>query len=65
MSNMHKTQKKEEEDNDYDSDDDDEEEDQSKTPHLECARIKHQGCVNRIRVSSAALCMKCVHCVFM
>jgi ribosome assembly protein RRB1 len=56
MSNMHKTQKeKEEEESDEDSDDDDaddnEEEAQSKTPLLECARIKHQGCVNRIRVS--------------
>jgi ribosome assembly protein RRB1 len=53
MSNMHKTQKeKEEEESDEDSDDDDDEEEaQSKTPNLECARIKHQGCVNRIRVS--------------
>lgn len=52
MSNMHKTQKNEEEDDDEeDSDDNDDEEDESKTPHLECARIKHQGCVNRIRVS--------------
>jgi ribosome assembly protein RRB1 len=52
MSNMHKTQKNVEKGGDEeesDSDDDDEEE--SKTPHLECARIKHQGCVNRIRVS--------------
>jgi ribosome assembly protein RRB1 len=51
MSNMHKTQKaKEEKEDDEDSDDDDDD-DESKTPHLECARIKHQGCVNRIRVS--------------
>jgi ribosome assembly protein RRB1 len=53
---MHKTQKKVEKDDDddeeeSDSDDDDGEEDEAKTPHLECARIKHQGCVNRIRVS--------------
>jgi ribosome assembly protein RRB1 len=48
MSNMHKTQKEKEEDDDVSDDD---EEDQSKTPHLECARIKHQGCVNRLRVS--------------
>jgi hypothetical protein len=57
MSNMHKTQKEKAEDNDEDSDndddddDDDDEDDENKTPYLECARIKHQGCVNRIRVS--------------
>jgi ribosome assembly protein RRB1 len=58
MSNMHKTQTEkkeedsdEEDDDDDNDDDDDKEEAQSKTPHLECARIKHQGCVNRIRVS--------------
>jgi ribosome assembly protein RRB1 len=54
MSNMHKTQKSEEgddEDDDEDEDSDDDEADESKTPRLECARIKHQGCVNRIRVS--------------
>ncbi|PNF41437.1 hypothetical protein B7P43_G13794 [Cryptotermes secundus] len=54
MSNMHKTQKEKKEDesdegSDDDDDDDDDEEAQNKTPHLECARIKHQGCVNRIR----------------
>jgi ribosome assembly protein RRB1 len=56
MSNLHKTQKNIEKDGDDDDDDesdsdDDDEEDETKTPHLECARIKHQGCVNRIRVS--------------
>jgi len=56
MSNLHKTQKNIEKDDDDDDDDesdsdDDDEEDETKTPHLECARIKHQGCVNRIRVS--------------
>jgi ribosome assembly protein RRB1 len=57
MSNMHKTQKNVEKDDDDDDDDegsdsgDDTEEDRTKTPHLECAQIKHQGCVNRIRVS--------------
>jgi ribosome assembly protein RRB1 len=54
MSNMHKTQKNVEKDDDEDesdSDDDDNDQDETKTPHLECARIKHQGCVNRIRVS--------------
>lgn len=55
MSNMHKTQKNVEKDDDDDdeeeSDSDDDDEDGTKTPHLECARIKHQGCVNRIRVS--------------
>jgi ribosome assembly protein RRB1 len=51
MSNMHKTQKEKEDDDDDDSDDEDNDDDENKTPHLECARIKHQGCVNRIRVS--------------
>ena len=55
MSNMHKTQKTvekdDEEESDSDDDDNDDNEDGTKTPHLECARIKHQGCVNRIRVS--------------
>lgn len=50
MSNMHKIQKNEHDEDDSD-DDDDEDEDESKIAHLECARIKHQGCVNRIRVS--------------
>ncbi|PSN33443.1 Glutamate-rich WD repeat-containing protein 1 [Blattella germanica] len=57
MSNMHKTQKKEEDDEDSDEededeDDDDDDDDDDKKPHLECARIKHPGCVNRIRVTS-------------
>jgi ribosome assembly protein RRB1 len=54
MSNMHKTQKNIEKDDDDDNEeesDSDDDEDESKMPHLECARIKHQGCVNRIRVS--------------
>jgi ribosome assembly protein RRB1 len=57
MSNMHKTQNEKEDsdddddDDDEDDDDDDDDDDKDKTPHLECARIKHQGCVNRIRVS--------------
>jgi len=53
MSSMYKTQKNAEKDDDEDESDsdDDDEEAETKTPHLECARIKHQGCVNRIRVS--------------
>ena len=47
---MHKTQKDEEEDDDEDSDEDEEEE-EDKKPLLECARIKHPGCINRIRGS--------------
>jgi len=50
MSNMHKTQKNDDDDDDEEEDSDDDE-DENKTPRLECARIKHQGCVNRIRVS--------------
>jgi ribosome assembly protein RRB1 len=53
MSNMHKTQKNDDDDDDEEEEeeDSDDDEDENKTPHLECARIKHQGCVNRIRVS--------------
>jgi hypothetical protein len=40
MSNMHKAQKTEEEEGGG-----------GKMPHLECARIKHQGCVNGIHLS--------------
>jgi ribosome assembly protein RRB1 len=53
LSNLHKTNK--EEDDDDDDDDDDEEElndEVLKHPKMAGALIKHQGCVNRIRVSS-------------
>ncbi|XP_046403357.1 glutamate-rich WD repeat-containing protein 1 [Ischnura elegans] len=61
MSNLHKTQKIKSEDEEEDDDDDesDEEEDEEKKPKLDCALIKHQGCVNRIRaeqVNQAVLC---------
>ncbi|ESP01420.1 hypothetical protein LOTGIDRAFT_111616 [Lottia gigantea] len=45
MSNLNETKKK---DDDDDSDDDDDEDDD---PELETATVKHDGCVNRIRVS--------------
>lgn len=50
MHNMHKTQKDEDDESDSDSDDEDEE-DENKKPLLDSAKIKHQGCVNRIRVN--------------
>lgn len=50
MSNLHKT-KKEEKDEESDEDDDSEDEDDTKQPELETAMIKHEGAVNRIRVS--------------
>ncbi|XP_069701491.1 glutamate-rich WD repeat-containing protein 1 [Periplaneta americana] len=49
MSNMHKTQKNESESEDDEDSEEEDTEDESKTPAMECARIKHQGCVNRIR----------------
>lgn len=53
MSNLHRTSK-EKKDSDLESDASDEEsdsddEDDDKKPHMSCALIKHQGCVNRIR----------------
>lgn len=61
MSNLHRTskeKKRKSDDDDVDSssdeeddDDDDEEAAESKKPKMECALIKHQGCVNRIRTT--------------
>lgn len=48
LSNLHKTSKEEEEDDDDDDEDSDDE--VSKNPKMTGALIKHQGCVNRIRV---------------
>lgn len=51
MSNLHPTSKPEDdEDSEEDEDDDDEEEDEEKKPQMTFSFIKHQGCVNRIRV---------------
>lgn len=50
MSNLHQTSKAEDEE-ESDEDDDDEEEDEEKKPLMTFSFIKHQGCVNRIRVS--------------
>ncbi|KAG4071904.1 hypothetical protein HA402_006065 [Bradysia odoriphaga] len=60
MSNLHRTSKEqnedgEDEEDDSDSDvDDDEDVDgvDKKKPKMECALIKHQGCVNRIRTTN-------------
>lgn len=49
LSNLHKTGKTEEEEDD-DVDDDSDEEAEEKHPKMAGALIKHQGCVNRIRV---------------
>lgn len=51
MSNLHPTSKAEDdEESDEEDDDDDEEEDEEKKPLMTFSFIKHQGCVNRIRV---------------
>lgn len=52
LSNLRKTNK---EGDDDESDDDDEEEDEDEKPKMTGAMIKHQGCVNRIRVSYLTL----------
>lgn len=56
MSNLHPTSKSNDDDMDgdedeEDDDDNDEEEDEEKKPQMTFAFLKHQGCVNRIRVS--------------
>lgn len=48
MSNLHPTSKEEEESEE--EDDEDEEEDEEKKAQMTFSFIKHQGCVNRIRV---------------
>lgn len=51
LSNLHRTSKEgEEEDEDGDEDDDSDNESELKNPKMTAAAIKHQGCVNRIRV---------------
>lgn len=52
LSNLHKTGKPENEDDDDDDDDEEESDDEveEKHPKMAGALIKHQGCVNRIRV---------------
>lgn len=48
LSNMHRTSKEKEDEDDEEDDSDNESE--LKTPKMTAATIKHQGCVNRIRV---------------
>lgn len=50
MSNLHPTSKAEGEEESDDGEDEDEEEDEEKKPQMTFSFIKHQGCVNRIRV---------------
>lgn len=51
MSNLHPTSKPEdEEESDEDAEDDGDDEDEEKKPQMTFSFIKHQGCVNRIRV---------------
>lgn len=56
MSNLHRTSKeRKDDDDDSDSDEelsDDEDEHEDKRPQMNCALIKHAGCVNRIRATT-------------
>lgn len=54
MSNLHPNTKSESNESDED-DSEDEEEDEEKKPEMSYAFIKHQGCVNRIRVCNLRL----------
>lgn len=47
LSNLHKTNNKEDDEDNEESDDEDQ---QDKHPKMHGALVKHQGCVNRIRV---------------
>lgn len=53
MSNLHRTSKEDDDDEDDESDSDDEENQTAKQskPFMDCALIKHPGCVNRIRAT--------------
>lgn len=56
MSDLHRTSK-EEDDEESESESDDDEESEStkrKQPQMDCALIKHAGCVNRIRATTVA-----------
>lgn len=50
MSNLHSTSKAEDDEESDEDDDDEEDEDEGKKPQMTFSFIKHQGCVNRIRV---------------
>lgn len=56
MSNLHRTSKEEDDEEDYESESDDEENEAAKAnkPNMDCALIKHNGCVNRIRATKVA-----------
>lgn len=61
MSNLHKTQKLRNDDDDDDDDDEEssDDEEEEKKPTLDCALIKHQGCVNRVRVAQVNQSVLC------
>lgn len=50
MSNLHRTSKEREDDEESDSSEEEEEDDEKK-PRMNCALVRHQGCVNRIRAT--------------
>lgn len=50
MSNLHPTSKTDEDEESDEDDDEEEEEDEEKKPQMTFSFVKHQGCVNRIRV---------------
>lgn len=57
MSNLYETSKEDDDDDDSELEDDEDEETQSKKPkqpQMDCALIKHAGCVNRIRATNVA-----------
>ncbi|XP_055625539.1 glutamate-rich WD repeat-containing protein 1 [Toxorhynchites rutilus septentrionalis] len=51
MSNLHRTSKERDDEEESDSDEEDEDE-EDKRPQMNCAMIKHAGCVNRIRATT-------------
>lgn len=57
MSNLHRTSKDDEDEDASDSESDDDEESETtkrNQPQMDCALIKHGGCINRIRATTVA-----------
>lgn len=57
MSNLHRTSKEDDDDDDYESESDDDDSNSTNTkfkPKMDCAVIKHSGCVNRIRATTVS-----------
>lgn len=58
FSNLYKTQKEDEDSgDDSDEESEDDEETAKKKPDMDFIQLKHDGCINRIRVSTQSHCL--------